>query len=165
MARVRIAEYLGAARNEIVFQKNTTEAINLVAQSFVSNLIEPGDKILLTGLEHHANLVSWQLLAARTGAELVFSQVDEDGCFDEQHWLKLLISGVRFAAFTAVSNVTGERFPIEEMLAAASARSQPPRSSPFNVQATSTKRLQRVRKSLVEHPKRLNCSLLGRQLL
>ena len=119
MARVRIAEYLGASRNEIVFQKNTTEAINLVAQSFVAKLIEPGDKILLTGLEHHANLVSWQLLAARTGAELVFSQVDEDGCFDEQHWLKLLISGVRFAAFTAVSNVTGERFPIEEMLAAA----------------------------------------------
>lgn len=119
MARVRIAEYLGASRNEIVFQKNTTEAINLVAQSFVSKLIEPGDKILLTGLEHHANLVSWQLLAAQTGAELVFSQVDEDGCFDEQHWLKLLISGVRFAAFTAVSNVTGERFPIEEMLAAA----------------------------------------------
>ncbi len=118
-ARERIAAYVGAQHNEVVFQKNTTEAINLVAQSFVSKLIEPGDKILLTGLEHHANLVSWQLLAARTGAELVFSQVDEDGCFDEQHWLKLLISGVRFAAFTAVSNVTGERFPIEQMLAAA----------------------------------------------
>lgn len=118
-ARHRIATYFGVQQNEVVFQKNTTEAINLVAQSFVGKLIEPGDKILLTGLEHHANLVSWQLLAARTGAELVFSQVDEDGCFDEQHWLKLLISGVRFAAFTAVSNVTGERFPIEQMLAAA----------------------------------------------
>lgn len=118
-ARVRIAKYLGANRDEVVFQKNTTEAINLVAQSFVAKLIEPGDKILLTGLEHHANLVSWQLIAARTGAQLVFAEVDSDGCFDEQQWLKLLISGVRFAAFTAVSNVTGERFPIEQMLAAA----------------------------------------------
>ncbi len=118
-ARQKIAAYLGAKGDEVVIQKNTTEAINLVAQSFVAKLIEPGDKILLTGLEHHANLVSWQLLAAKAGAELVFAEVDEDGCFDEQQWLKLLISGVKFAAFTAVSNVTGERFPIEQMLAAA----------------------------------------------
>lgn len=118
-ARQRIAAYCGAGGDEIVFQKNTTEAINLVAQSFVAKRVETGSKILLTGLEHHANLVSWQLLAARTGAELVFAEVDEDGCFDEQQWLKLLISGVQFTAFTAVSNVTGERFPIEQMLAAA----------------------------------------------
>lgn len=118
-ARQKIAAYAKARGDAVVIQKNTTEAINLVAQSYVSKLIKPGDKILLTGLEHHANLVSWQLLAMRTGAELVFSEVDEDGCFDQQSWLRLLMSGVRFAAFTAVSNVTGERFPIEQMIAAA----------------------------------------------
>jgi cysteine desulfurase / selenocysteine lyase len=121
-ARHRIAQWLGASENEIVFLKNTTEGINLVAQSYVLPRLQAGDKILCTGLEHHANLVSWQLIAERVGAEVVFSQLTEDGSFDYESWQAALTDGVKFAAFVAVSNVTGEKLPVTEMIALAHQR-------------------------------------------
>ncbi len=114
-ARQTIGAYFGFQPNEVVFQKNTTEGINLVAQSYVAKHLKPGDTILCTGLEHHANLVSWQLLAAKHGLNVEFSRVNEKGNFDEIDWLERLKSA-RFAAFTAVSNVTGERLPFERMI-------------------------------------------------
>jgi cysteine desulfurase/selenocysteine lyase len=115
-SRHAIAEFIGADSREIVFQKNTTEAINLVAHSYVLPRLKPGDKILCTGLEHHANLVSWQLIAEKVGAEVIFSRVAKNGLFDYEHWRSLLNPGVSFAAFTAVSNVTGETLPFQQML-------------------------------------------------
>ncbi len=120
-ARVKIGQFVGVGRDQVVFQKNTTEGINLVANSYAGKHFKKGDRILATGLEHHANLVSWQLLSGRIGTETVFSKVDEHGNFDEKDWMVKVASGVKLAAFTAVSNVTGERLPIERMIAAARA--------------------------------------------
>src|SRR6266704_3936888 len=78
-ARARAAKFINArAAEEIVFTRGTTESINLVAQAWGSKHIKAGDKILLTEMEHHSNIVPWQLLAARTGAELVFLPVTGD---------------------------------------------------------------------------------------
>lgn len=121
-SRLRIAAYVGAKADQVVFQKNTTEAINLVANAYAGKHFRAGEIILATGLEHHANLVSWQLLGSRIGTETIYSKVDERGVFDEQDWLEKLNSGVRLAAFTAVSNVTGERLPVERMIEAAKAK-------------------------------------------
>lgn len=119
LARGKIAHFLGVGHDQVVFLKNTTEGINLVANSYAVKHFRAGDRILATGLEHHANLVSWQLLSGRVDTETLFSSVDSDGNFDEADWLGKLRSGVKLSAFTAVSNVTGERLPIERMVQAA----------------------------------------------
>ncbi len=121
-SRQKIGAFLGVGHNQVVFQKNTTEAINLVANCYAGKHFKSGDRILATGLEHHANLVSWQLLSHRIGTETMYSAVDGDGVFDEQDWLTKLDSGVKLAAFTAVSNVTGQRLPFERMISSAKDR-------------------------------------------
>src|SRR6266446_4844343 len=79
-SRQRVASYLGAATaDEIVFTRGTTESINLVAQAWGGKVLREGDVILLTAMEHHSNLVPWQLLAERTGAQLRFVPVRDDG--------------------------------------------------------------------------------------
>jgi len=122
-ARARVARYLTAASpEEIVFTRGTTESINLVAYVFTP-LLRPGDAILLTEMEHHSNLVPWQLLARRTGARLRFVPVTGDeGRLDLDRLDELLDGRVKLFAFTHVSNTLGTINPVAELCARARAR-------------------------------------------
>ena len=115
-SRQRVAEYIGAASaDEIVFTRGTTESINLVAQSWGGKFLRAGDVVLLTEMEHHSNLVPWQLLAARTGAQLRFVPVRGDGTLALDQLPSLLIRGVKLFAFTHVSNSLGTINPVAEL--------------------------------------------------
>jgi cysteine desulfurase / selenocysteine lyase len=116
-AREKVAAYLGAgAAEEIVFTRGTTEAINLVAQVFGAAFLGEGDVILLTEMEHHSNLVPWQLAAARCGARMKHIPVKEDGTLDLEAAAELLAEGgVKVAAFTHVSNTLGTVNPVAEL--------------------------------------------------
>src|SRR5213596_3605711 len=115
-ARQRVADYIGAASaDEIVFTRGTTESINLVAQAWGGKFIREGDVILLTEMEHHSNLVPWQLLAERTGAKLRFVPVLDDGTLDLQKLPSLLTSEVKLFAFTHISNSLGTINPVAEL--------------------------------------------------
>jgi cysteine desulfurase / selenocysteine lyase len=115
-ARQRVADYIGAAtRDEIVFTRGTTEGINLVAQAWGGKFIRRGDVVLLTEMEHHSNLVPWQLLAERTGARLRFVPVNKDGTLELDEVASLLTPGVKLFAFTHVSNSLGTINPVAEL--------------------------------------------------
>jgi cysteine desulfurase/selenocysteine lyase len=115
-ARHRVASYLGAATaDEIVFTRGTTESINLVAQAWGEKFIREGDVILLTEMEHHSNLVPWQLLAERTGARLRFVPVCDDGTLALAQLPSLLTPEVKLFAFTHVSNSLGTINPVAEL--------------------------------------------------
>jgi cysteine desulfurase/selenocysteine lyase len=115
-ARQRIATYIGAAgADEIVFTRGTTEGINLVAQAWGGKFIREGDVILLTEMEHHSNLVPWQLLAERTGARLRFVTVLDDGTLDLEKLSSLLTPEVKLFAFTHISNSLGTINPVAEL--------------------------------------------------
>jgi cysteine desulfurase / selenocysteine lyase len=112
-SRKRVAEYIGAATaDEIVFTRGTSESINLVAQAWGGKFVRAGDVILLTEMEHHSNLVPWQLLAERTGARLRFVPVREDGTLELDQLQQLLTPEVRLFAFTHVSNSLGTINPV-----------------------------------------------------
>ena len=111
-----MAEYIGApSADEIIFTRGTTEGINLVAQAWGGKFIREGDVILLTEMEHHSNLVPWQLLAERTGARLRFVPVLDDGTLDLAHLPKLLTQEVKLFAFTHISNSLGTINPVAEL--------------------------------------------------
>src|SRR5947207_3192627 len=115
-ARRRVAEYLGAASaDEIVFTRGTTEGINLVAQAWGGKFIRAGDVILLTEMEHHSNLVPWQLLAARSGARLRFVPVKDDGTLALDKLDSLLTNEVKLFGFTHVSNSLGTINPVRQL--------------------------------------------------
>jgi cysteine desulfurase/selenocysteine lyase len=115
-----VTDYLGAASaDEIVFTRGTTESINLVAQAWGAKFIGAGDVILLTEMEHHSNLVPWQLLAARTGAQLRFVPVREDGTLALDQLHALLTPEVKLFAFTHISNSLGTINPAAELCARA----------------------------------------------
>ncbi len=121
-ARVKVAKYLGAASaEEIVFTRGTTEAINLVAQTWGARFVREGDVILLTEMEHHSNLVPWQMLAERTGARLRFVPVAEDGTLALERLGDLLTAEVKMFAFTHISNSLGTINPVAELCRAARA--------------------------------------------
>src|SRR5712691_2430556 len=121
-SRQRVADYLGAASaDEIVFTRGTTESINLVAQAWGGKFIRAGDVILLTVMEHHSNLVPWQLLAERTGARLRFVPVRDDGTLDLDQLPSLLTPEVKLFAFTHISNSLGTINPVAELCAKARA--------------------------------------------
>ncbi len=111
-ARAKVAAFLGADAGEIVFTKNATEAINLVAYTLTSS-IKPGDEILITEMEHHANLVPWQQLAERTGATLRWFKVLPDGRLDVD--TALITERTKIVAVTGQSNVTGVIPPVAEI--------------------------------------------------
>ena len=111
-----MARFVNAADPaEIVFTRNTTEAINLVSFSWGLTNLKPGDAILTTQLEHHSNLVPWQLLAAKTGAELRFIEADDFGnlLLDD---LEEKLSGVKLVALTHISNTLGSIVPLESIV-------------------------------------------------
>lgn len=119
-ARQIVADFIGAeSKDEIVFVRGTTEGINLVAHSYVKPLLAPGDEIILTLLEHHANIVPWQLVAQETGAVLKVAPVDADGQIILSEYEKLFTPRTKFVSATHVSNVLGTITPIAEMIAIA----------------------------------------------
>ena len=122
-ARERAASYLNAANSrEIVFTRGATESINLVAQAWGGAHLKPGDKILLTEMEHHSNIVPWQLIAQRTGAQLVYLTVrGDDGALDLAQLDELLTPDVKIFAFTHISNTLGVINPVKEFCARARA--------------------------------------------
>jgi cysteine desulfurase / selenocysteine lyase len=122
-ARAKVARFLNAASaDEIVFTRGTTEGINLVAQAWGGHFVRRGDVILLTEMEHHSNLVPWQLLAQRTGARLRFLPVrDEDGTLALDRLAEFLTPEVKLFAFTHISNSLGTINPVAELCAAARA--------------------------------------------
>ena len=116
-ARAKIACFLGApSPDNIVYVRGTTEGINLVAQAYVKPLLKAGDEIILTMLEHHANIVPWQLIAAETGAVLRVAPIDQSGQLILSEYEKLFNSRTRFAAVTHVSNALGTIAPVAELV-------------------------------------------------
>jgi cysteine desulfurase/selenocysteine lyase len=113
-ARETVARFLNARPREIVFTRGTTEAINLVAYSYGSRL-SPGDEILITELEHHSNIVPWQMLAERTGARLRVAPIDDRGEIILEEFQRLLGPRTRIVAVAHVSNALGTVNPVEEI--------------------------------------------------
>src|SRR6266849_7508828 len=121
-ARVKVARFINARQSkQIIFTRNTTEGINLVAYSWGNKNISAGDLIVLTELEHHSNLVPWQLLAQRTGARLEFAPVNDDGLLRLDIYEQLLQQQPKLVAFTQMSNVLGTINPARQMIARAHA--------------------------------------------
>jgi cysteine desulfurase / selenocysteine lyase len=122
-AREKVRRFLNAAdASEIVFVRNATEGINLVAQSWGATFLEPGDEVLITVMEHHANIVPWQLLRDRVGLKLVVAPIDATGGLDMAAFEKLLSPRTKLVAVTQLSNVTGAILPVESIVRLAHAR-------------------------------------------
>jgi len=125
-ARERVRRFMNArSTKEIVFTRGTTEAINLVAQSFARPRLGPGDEILITWLEHHANIVPWQMVCAATGATLRVAPIDERGELRFDEFEALLSPRTRLVAVAHVSNALGTVLPVKDIVAAAHARGIP----------------------------------------
>lgn len=106
--RERVAKFLNAKRSrEIIFTKNATEALNLVAYSYGLSVLKPGDEILISVAEHHSNLVPWQMVAARTGAKLNYIYLEDDGNLSEKDIQEKITEKTKIVAVTQVSNVLG----------------------------------------------------------
>lgn len=121
-ARVKVARFINARLSkQIIFTRNTSESINLVAYSWGGANIHAGDLIILTEMEHHSNLVPWQLLAQRTGARLEFIPVTDDGLLRLDVYAQLLEQHPKLVAFTHMSNVLGTINPVREMVSSAHA--------------------------------------------
>jgi cysteine desulfurase/selenocysteine lyase len=115
-ARATVADHLGAGdRREVIFVRNATEAINLVARSWGDANVGAGDRIVLTEMEHHSNIVPWQQLAERVGAEIDWVPVLDDGLLDLERYAKLLERSPKLVAVTHVSNVLGTLNPLAEI--------------------------------------------------
>lgn len=122
-ARDKLAHFINAQHvHECVFVRGTTEAINLVAQSFVRPKILPGEQILVTMLEHHSNIVPWQMVCSQTGAELVVAPISVDGELLLDEFEKKLTDKVKFVAMTHASNAIGTINPIKKMIEMAHAK-------------------------------------------
>jgi cysteine desulfurase/selenocysteine lyase len=121
-ARKKIAHFINAKSwREVIFTRSTTESLNLIAYSWGLENIKAGDTILTTEMEHHANFIPWQQLAARTGAEIAYIPVLPDGTLDQEAYDRLLTRSVKLVAFTAMSNVLGTINPVKAMTAKAHA--------------------------------------------
>lgn len=121
-ARDIVARFIGApSSSNIIFVRGTTEAINLVANAYVKPTLQPGDEIIVSLLEHHANIVPWQLIAEETGAVIKVIPVNEKGELLLSEYAKLFTKRTKFVSVTQVSNVTGTITPVEELIAIAHA--------------------------------------------
>ncbi|MEM9513456.1 MAG: SufS family cysteine desulfurase [Actinomycetota bacterium] len=120
-ARTAVAELINApSADEVVFTKNATESMNLIAQAWGRTNLAAGDVVVLTEMEHHANIVPWQMLAAERGVELRYVPLTDDGQLDLAH-LDELLDGAKVFSFTAMSNVLGTIPPTAQLCAAAHA--------------------------------------------
>ena len=119
-ARKIVQEFLNAQSDrEIVFTRNATEAINLVAASWGRKNLKPGDEVLISEAEHHANLVPWQMLRDELGFTLKIFKIADDGSFVWEEFAKQLTENTRLVAVTAMSNVLGTIFPVKKIAEAA----------------------------------------------
>jgi len=117
-ARGKVARFIGAPSvKEVVFVRGTTEAINLVAQTYGRVNVKPGDEILITALEHHANIVPWQMLCEEKGAKLLVAPINDAGEVEMDRFEELLSSRTKIAAFAHVSNALGTVLDAERMTA------------------------------------------------
>ena len=125
-SRATLMNFLGARNpGEIIFVRGATEGINLVAQSFLRPRLQPGDEIILSTLEHHSNIVPWQILREQEGAVLKVAPVDERGVVDLQRYLDLFSEKTRFVGLSHVSNALGTINPVQEMISIARERGVP----------------------------------------
>ncbi len=125
-ARTTVKNHIGAGDSrEIVFTRSTTEGINLIAASFVRPRLEPGDEVLISAMEHHSNIVPWQILCEERGAKLVVIPIDDDGDIILTEYERLLSERTRIVGLVHVSNALGTVNPIREMIATAHAKRVP----------------------------------------
>jgi cysteine desulfurase/selenocysteine lyase len=125
-ARAKVAGFLNAARSEeIAFTRSATEAVNLVAHTFGRERIQPGDEIVLSIMEHHANIVPWHFLRERYGAVIKWAPVDDDGNFLLDEFERLLTDRTRMVAITQMSNVLGTVVPVKDVVRMAHGRGIP----------------------------------------
>jgi len=125
-ARTAVKSWLGAGDSrEIVFTRSTTEAINLVAASFVRPRLQPGDEILITEMEHHSNIVPWQLLCEERGAELKVVPINDDGEIILSEYDRLLSQRTKIVGLVHISNALGTVNPVREMVEMAHSRGVP----------------------------------------
>ena len=119
-ARGRIARFINApSSKQVIFTRNATEAVNLVAYSWGLANLQPGDEVLITQMEHHANIVPWQLITERTGARLRYVPLDPQGTLRLDGLAELLTERTKLFAFVAMSNVLGTINPVAELVARA----------------------------------------------
>lgn len=125
-ARESVRRFLNApSKDQIIFTRNATEAINLVAQSYGGLVIGEGDEIVLSILEHHSNIVPWHFHRERKGAVLKWAPVDDDGNFLLEEYAKLLGPRTRMVAITMMSNALGTVTPVDEIIRLAHAKGIP----------------------------------------
>ncbi|MEO5624172.1 MAG: cysteine desulfurase [Dokdonella sp.] len=125
-SRDTIARFINApSRNDVVLTSGTTQAINLVAHSYALPRLQPGDEILVTTMEHHANIVPWQLICERSGAKLAVAPITQSGELIVERFIELLTPRVKLAAVVHVSNVLGTINPIAELARATRKRGIP----------------------------------------
>lgn len=125
-ARDKVRRFLNAdSREEVIFTRGTTESINLVAQSFLRPTIKPGDEILITAMEHHSNIVPWQLLCEQTGAKLRVVPINDQGEMVWDEFVRLLTDRTRLLGVVHVSNALGTVNPVQKMIEAAHAQKTP----------------------------------------
>ena len=115
-ARSKVASFINAEKDhEVIFTKGTTEAINLVANSYGRDNVKPGDEIVITYAEHHSNIIPWQLLRDQVGCELKVVPVDDDGGITIEDFKRLVTDRTKIVAFCHVSNVLGTVLPVKEI--------------------------------------------------
>lgn len=116
-SRDYVREYIGAAhREEVIFTRNATEAMNLIAYSYALDKLEEGDEILITILEHHANIVPWQQVAKKTGAKLVYAYLNDDYSLDYEDLHAKINANTKIVSFTGASNVISEIIDIKKIV-------------------------------------------------
>ena len=116
-ARVKVARFINApSAHQVIYTRNTTESINLVAHAWARANLKAGDRLILTEMEHHSNLVPWQMLQMECGIELEFIPVTEDGLLDMDVYRSLLERGPKLVSFTHMSNVLGTINPAREII-------------------------------------------------
>ena len=121
-ARKRIASFINASTpREVIFTRNTSEGINLLAQAWGRSTLKPGDVVISTQMEHHSNIVPWQILAEQTGIEVRWVPITDDGYLDMEAYHNMLDERVKLVTFAHMSNVLGTIQPVREMTAAAHA--------------------------------------------
>ncbi|MGB1322762.1 MAG: cysteine desulfurase CsdA [Vibrio gallaecicus] len=116
-ARDNVAEYLGASSSkEIIWTRGATEALNLIAQTYARSTLKEGDEILVSEMEHHANIVPWQIVAEQTGAKVVKLPMDDNCLLDFAEFEKRLSHKTKIVAVAHITNVTGTRLPVESII-------------------------------------------------
>ena len=115
-SRKRIADFIGASKNSIVFTKSATESINLVAESWGYDNLKSGDVVLLTDMEHHSNIIPWQVICIKTGAEIKYLKSTEQGTINLNDLRSALDNNVKIVSITHASNVFGTINPIKEII-------------------------------------------------